>query len=143
MDDACVLSKIIELLKNYNGSNIQLLANTVAAVCDVNIDEMLSDDGKIHNTHARYLYWYAIRYLTHDSNTVIAKTSIPNKTYASDSVRKGISYIIKLIDIQPQWAKRWRAVKRVVSVIKNETIEKKNKIIISVTDGIEVEIKKL
>lgn len=143
MDDVCILSEITELLKDYNGAEIQLLANTVAAVCDVNIDEMLSDNGKIHNTHARYLYWYSIRYLTHDSNTVIAKTSIPNKTYAADSVRKGINYVIKLIDYHPQWAKRWRAVKRVVSTIKNETIEKKNKIIISVPEGIEVEIKKL
>lgn len=142
MNDVCVLSKITELLQDYNGSHIQLLANTVAAVCDVNIDEMLSDNGKIHNTHARYLYWYSIRYLTHDSNTVIAKTSIPNKTYATDSVRKGINYVIKLIDSHPEWAKRWRAVKRVVSTIKNETIEKKDKIIISVPDGIEVEIKK-
>lgn len=143
MDDICVISKIGELLREYNSSYKWLIAELVASVCDVDKEEMLSGNRDIHNTHARYLYWYALKYLTHDSNLVIGETSIPNKIYTTDCVRKGINYVIKLIDYHPQWAKRWRAVKRVVSTIKNETIEKKNKIIISVPEGIEVEIKKL
>ena len=145
MDDIGVISKIGELLREYNSSYKWLIAESVASVCDVDKEEMLSGNRDIHNTHARYLYWYALKYLTHDSNLVIGETSIPNKIYTTDCVRKGINSILNLIDKNTQWNKRWQIVKNIISTIKKdiETERTIKKVVISVPEGIEVEIKKL
>ena len=61
------VSKACEYLRRYQGDIEDYVADIVASLCNVDVDKMLSDTSVAYFAQARWLYWYAIRYMTNDT----------------------------------------------------------------------------
>lgn len=55
---------VCDLLRQYSTKTSMYLANMVASVCDVDVDEMLTDTKHLQNSNARWFFWLAYRYIT-------------------------------------------------------------------------------
>ena len=111
------LVEAFNLLRKYNSSNDEYLAEAVASACDVDIEEMMSDTKHLTNSHARWLYWYAYRYSTNASYYDIAKRGEKYRLFTESCVGICVSKMAMMIDNEPIWKKRWTIVKHVIKTI--------------------------
>lgn len=121
------------------------LADCVAALCDVKKEEMFSQSDVIFFAHARWLYWYAYRYMTNESYDKIAKQDFHGgHSFTSRTIQNGANKMFMMIERDPIWKKRWSIVKRIIK-LRNSDTDVKNRIVIQIPKEIkeivEIEIK--
>lgn len=101
------------------------LADLVTALCDVTTEEAFSNTDVIYLAHARWLYWYAYRYMTNESYEKIAKrTSRYGHLFHLRSIQSGVNKMSAMIEIEPVWRQRWSVVKQIIKEL--QTNEKEN-----------------
>ena len=71
--DQQTVDVVCDLLRQYSIKTSMYLANMVASVCDVDVDEMLTDTKHLQNSHARWFFWLAYRYMTNENYDSIAR----------------------------------------------------------------------
>jgi hypothetical protein len=89
----------------------------VASVCDVDVDEMLTDTKHLQNSHARWFFWFAYRYMTNENYDSIARKTGTKRKFTVGSIGYCISKMSMMVESEPIWVKRWTIIKRVIKAI--------------------------
>ena len=136
---------ISDILHKHDYDTTMMLATSVAAVCRVDVQDMLSTSHKVRYAYARWLFFYALHYAKQCSNAHVCEMlSAHGLSYQMENVRTGINRMGEMIDHDISWKNRWDVVKRIIKEIQGEEPAKlkKQKIVITVPKDVEVEIKK-
>lgn len=140
------IEKACQLLKKQTTDTQYYLARCIASVCNIEEKDMFARNDGVHVTHARWLYWYAYRYMTREPCKCISRhTAIFGKTYREQSIARCIGKMGQMIENEPIWGKRWIIIKRIIKLrdTKEESID--NTITINISrelkDKIKIEIK--
>lgn len=110
------LRKIYEIVKNYKIQSKLHLETICAELCGVDVLEMM-EDTKLHNSQARWFYWYAYWYMTKENYTVIAQNRGYKRKFTAPCVCVSISKMADFISANTIWTKRWTIVKAVIKGI--------------------------
>ena len=117
------VGKACDLLRDYNRRCNEYLAEIVASVCDVDVNDLLCDTRHIRNSHARWLYWYAYRYMTRESYKTISERHAKYKKFTEGGVGISIARMNIMIDQEPIWKKRWLIIRNILRAIEDESME--------------------
>lgn len=112
--DTHVIQSVCNILRQYNKETRDYLADVVAAVCDVTLEDLMTDTKHLHNSHARWFFWYAYRYMTNESYSSIAKRTSSWRKFTESCVGICVGKMSMMIDNEPIWKKRWVIVKRII-----------------------------
>ena len=134
---------VCNALSNYEIDMRTHLARFVSALCDVEIERMFSDDNHLDVAQARWLFWYAYRYMTGETYEKIGKLSerIYGKSFTKVGVASSVNKMYELIEQQPIWRKRWTIIKRIIKQSESlieENAQKPIKIIIPKDANVEL-----
>ena len=131
------LEKACMYLEKYEQNVQDYLADVVASLCNVVKDEMFEATDVVYLAHARWLYWYAYRYMTNESYDKIAQQSFHKKhTFAQRTIQNGANKMAMMIEKEALWKKRWIILKRIIKLKdekNNESVD--NTIVIQVPKG--------
>lgn len=111
------ISKIIEHLRMCEQATKDNLADFISALCNVPKEEMLSNTHVVYCAHARYLYWYAYRYMTNESyNNIAIQCGKNGHRYTQSAIATGVNKMSVMIEQEPLWNKRWGVVKKIIKL---------------------------
>ena len=137
------IKKAVEHLLLCEKDINKYLSDFVAALCNVPKDKMLSNTHVVYCAHARYLYWYAYRYMTNDSyENIAAQCGKNGHRYTQSAIATGVNKMSTMIENEPLWNKRWLIVKRIIKESNGSLSEPPVQITITVPKNVEVTIKK-
>lgn len=143
--EAGLVAKVCDLLRGHEELVMNKMADFVAAACGVDKDMMLNDCDKLFVAQARWLYWYAIRYMTNDTYDKMAeRAALQGHPFASSSIGLCINKMSKLIETNPLWEHRWTIIKSIAKIWMNSdngSIQKKQEIKITVHHPKEYDVK--
>lgn len=112
--------EIEAVLRKYDYNTQTMLAAFCANICDVDVADMLSPTDNMYITQSRWLYMYALRYMTHDTYDKIAsRLALDGCKFTKDGVRKGIEKMAGLIESDDMWLGRWIVIKRMIKLKQN------------------------
>ena len=134
---------VCDTLKNYGGRARVYLAEFVASLCNVETKRMFSSSNDLDVAQARWLFWYAYRYMTNETYEKIGKLSMPlyGKAFTKVGVASSVNKMYTLIEQKPIWRKRWTIIKRIIKQSENlieENAQKPIKIIIPKDANVEL-----
>lgn len=143
------IDAICQSLANYNACLCDYLATFVARICNVSNREMFRETKNLDIVRARWLYWYAYRYMTDATYETIARHNSceGNKKFTRVAVNQGVSRMALLISEENTiWAKRWNIIRRVIKAMLKQNDAKEfapQNILLKVTHpkGVTLEIK--
>lgn len=141
--DEATIQKACDILRSYDTQTREYLARIVASVCSCDESKILYDTSNLNNSHARWLYWYAYRYMTNDSYKAIAMKSNNGRKFTESCVGICVAKMTMMIESEPIWKKRWLIVKRVIKAILNsDESEKRETLTLRVISpkGVNVEL---
>lgn len=107
-----------EALRNYTQTLQKSLANLVAAICNVDVNDMLCEPRIAPFVQARWLYWYSCKRMFEDTNESLSEQTKSNYHFKTNCITKGISKMSMLIQEGTIWTKRWAIIKRVIAEVK-------------------------
>lgn len=107
----------INALKKYSSNIRYYLQDAVAALCDIDTNEMMCDMTSYDCIRARWFYWYAYRNLTNESYRLISKRTKEYKYFKGITIAKSVSKMAFIIAENGIWAKRWAIIRRVIRAI--------------------------
>ena len=141
------IEKACEYLRRYEGDIEDYVAEIVASLCNVDVDKMLSDTSVAYLAQARWLYWYALRYMTNETYDKIAERTMRKTTYrfTLNCIGQSINKMSAMIVNEPIWTKRWIILKRIIKLrdtvvkekVETETVTMK----IIAPKGVKLELK--
>lgn len=142
------IGHILELVRSHEYDIYTYLAETVAALCGIDVDKMLAFNSKIYVIQPRWLFWYAYRYMTGETFEKIAEMTKNKGNYyfTPNSICHSINKMSALIESAPLWKKRWTIIKRIIK-LRDANVEEQvdNTIVIQVPrdikDKIQISIK--
>lgn len=109
------VSGICEQLRQHEVPLINYLADFVASICDVPVDSMFQNVDRVSVAQARWLFWYAYRYMTGDTYEKISiVTSRLGHKFTSQGVTHGVNKMAVIIEKEPIWRKRWTIIKHII-----------------------------
>lgn len=112
------------LLQKYTNEINKVLKDLVAAICDVDSEEMLCKGRKQNVVQARWLYWYALKQLYGETSISISERT--KERFNTSCITQGVSKMSMLIQSGTIWTKRWEIIKRTIKEAnKNEQSESK------------------
>lgn len=107
--------QICDILHDHELKVQDYLAHMVAAQCDVTTQDMMTKDDRLHFSHARWLFWYAYRYMTNDTYEHIAQISERfGRKFTQQGISASVNKMSSLIAAETVWTKRWILVKKVI-----------------------------
>jgi chromosomal replication initiation ATPase DnaA len=135
---------VCDTLSNYEGKTRTYLADFVASLCNVDRDKMFSESNCLDVAQARWLFWYAYRYMTNETYEKIGKLSgeLYGKTFTKVGVAASVNKMYTLIEQQPIWRKRWTIIKRIIKLQNEVVFEPQVPITITIPKNVELTIKK-
>jgi chromosomal replication initiation ATPase DnaA len=134
---------VCDTLLNYEGRVRNYLADFVASLCNVEKEKMFSENNSLDVAQARWLFWYAYRYMTGETYEKIGRLSYDTygKTFTKVGVASSVNKMSVMIEQQPIWKKRWTIVKRIIRITNSlidENTEEPIKIIIPKNANVEL-----
>ena len=134
---------VCDTLLNYEGRVRNYLADFVASLCNVEKEKMFSENNSLDVAQARWLFWYAYRYMTGETYEKIGRISHDTygKTFTKVGVASSVNKMSVMIEQQPIWKKRWTIVKRIIRITNSlidENTEEPIKIIIPKNANVEL-----
>lgn len=113
------IDKACELIREYNDLSDDLFANVIASICDVSVEDLMTDSGHLRNSHARWFYWFAYRYMTNESYGSIAEKTRKRRLFTESCVGICVAKMSMMIEQEPMWGKRWVIAKRIIKSIQS------------------------
>lgn len=115
------IERACELLGGYEQEIENYLAHIVASLCGVDVKEMLTDTAISHLAQPRWLYWYAVRYMTNETYEKIGERTTAKSGYkfTPNGIGQSINKMSAMIASEPIWTKRWTIVKRIIKLREN------------------------
>ena len=140
------INDAISLLAKYNVDVKDYLLNIVATLCNVSKEGMFANSDIACCVHARWLYWYAYRYMTNESFAKIAsESSSYGHPFVLRTVQSGTSKMSMMIEQEPVWKKRWIVLKKIIKLRNQDVNNGDNVIVINIPrelkEHIKIEIK--
>jgi chromosomal replication initiation ATPase DnaA len=115
--DESHLEQALRHLRQYEGDVQNYLADCVAAICGVKKNDMFTNNKKEYYVHARWLFWYAYRYMTNESYDKIAYISSANgHHFVLRTIQSCTGKMAMMIESEPLWKKRWMVIKRIIKL---------------------------
>lgn len=135
---------VCDTLSAYGGRIRLYLADFIASLCNVEKERMFSSCNDLDVAQARWLFWYAYRYMTGETYEKIGKLSKPiyGKAFTKVGVAASVNKMYTLIEQQPIWRKRWTIVKRIIKLQNEMEFEPQVPITITIPKNVELKIKK-
>ena len=141
------IEKACEYLRRYECDIEDYVAEIVASLCNVDVDKMLSDTSVAYLAQARWLYWYALRYMTNETYDKIAERTMSKTPYrfTPNGIGQSINKMSAMIVNEPIWTKRWIILKRIIKL--RDTVVKEKSEMETVTmkiiapKGVKLELK--
>lgn len=94
---------------------ISILTDNVSAICGIRSDELMIDTHAAHISHARWLFWYAYRYVTNESYLKMSEVlKTPHKKFVGRAIQQGVTKMSMMIECEPVWHKRWESIKQLI-----------------------------
>ena len=110
-------AEIEAVLQRFKFDEQVMLASFIASICDVDYADLFTEVKRQENTHARWLYWYALRYMTSDTyEKISARTYFDGCRFGGQTVGVGISKMARMISTEPKWNKCWKLVKHMIDL---------------------------
>jgi hypothetical protein len=117
------LKDICERVKSYERNIQDYLADVVAALCDLDLSDMMTKDDRVHCNHARWLFWYAYRHMTNDTFEHLSQiTDRYGRKFAHQSINSAVNKMSVLIADNTIWTKRWVVIRRIIKA-RDQSIE--------------------
>ena len=142
-NERITMNCVCDTLSAY-GERIRLyLADFIASLCNVEKEKMFSNCNNLDVAQARWLFWYAYRYMTNETYEKIGKLSgeLYGKTFTKVGVAASVNKMYELIENGGIWRKRWLIVKRIIKISNTLIEEQENqpiKIIIPKNANVEL-----
>lgn len=135
---------ICDTLSTYENKARVYLADFVAALCHVEKGDMFSTCNNLDIAQARWLFWYAYRYMTNETYEKIGNLSrdIYGKAFTKVGVSSSVNKMARLIANEPIWTKRWAILKRIIKEQNPSIAEPPVPITITIPKNVELTIKK-
>jgi hypothetical protein len=107
-----------EYLRRYERDIEDYIADIVASLCNVDVDKMLTDTSVAYLAQARWLYWYALRYMTNETYDKIAERTTRKSAYhfTPNGIGQSINKMSAMIASETIWTKRWIILKRIIKL---------------------------
>ncbi len=143
--DKGVWQDIDMMLRKHDFNMTAMLSHFVASICDVDVADIFSVNNKAYCTQARWMFWYAYRYMTRETYERIAeRTAFDGHKFHTQAIVHGINSFAKLIDYDTAWAHKWHIIKHIIKIKNDAQVvqEEKTQISITVPKNVEVKIKK-
>ena len=123
-NERITMNCVCDTLSAYGGRIRLYLADFIASLCNVEKEKMFSTCNNLDVAQARWLFWYAYRYMTNETYEKIGKLSgeLYGKTFTKVGVAASVNKMYELIENGGIWRKRWLIVKRIIK-ISNTLIE--------------------
>lgn len=142
-NERITMNCVCDALSAYGGRIRLYLADFIASLCNVEKEKMFSTCNNLDVAQARWLFWYAYRYMTNETYEKIGKLSgdLYGKTFTKVGVAASVNKMYELIEQQPIWRKRWLIVKRIIKISNTLIEEQENqpiKIIIPKNANVEL-----
>ena len=134
------VEKACEYLRRYEGDIEDYVAEIVASLCN-------ADTSVAYLAQARWLYWYALRYMTNETYDKIANRTARKSDYrfTPNGIGQSINKMSAMIVNEPIWTKRWIILKRIIklrdTVIKEKSEMETVTMKIIAPKGVKVELK--
>lgn len=138
------IDKILSALRHHELDMQEYLADTVAALCNVRKETMLGGSEKAYIAQARWLFWYAYRYMTGETLEKIANMTLLNggHKFTTCGIGQSINKMTILISSDPLWEKRWNIIKRIIKLRDAKQEEPQDTtIVVRVPKGLKEKIK--
>lgn len=141
------IEKACDLLRQHESRIEDYMADIVASLCNVDCAAMLTNSSVAYLAQARWLYWYAIRYMTNETYDKIAMrtTAKSGCKFTPNGIGQSINKMALLVAQEPIWVKRWTIIKHIIKLrdsskqayLPQETVT----IYVTPPKGVKVEIK--
>lgn len=112
------LKKACEYLRKCESNVEDYIAEAIAALCNIDVMDMLSDSSVAYLAQPRWLYWYAIRYITNETYEKIAlrTTAKSGISFTPNGIGQSINKMASMIANDPMWIKRWTIIKHIIKM---------------------------
>lgn len=135
------VSQACDCLRGYEQEIGNHLAHFVASLCDIDIEDMFSNMKNNYYSQARWLYWYALRYMTDETYDKIATRTIYNgHKFTLRAVAKGIDKMGKMVYENGIWRKRWIILKKIIKMYNGDDEQDVIKVVITKPANTKVEV---
>ena len=125
------LEQACKLLAHYEGSIQKYIADAIASLCGIAKNDMFKASDVVYFAHARWLYWYAYRYMTNESYDKISSQSFHGEhKFAQRTIQNGVNKMAMMIEKEPIWKKRWSVIKRIIKLKDNNVVSDMNNTIV-------------
>ena len=143
-NERLAMKLVCDTLANYEDRIRVHLADFVASICNVDIERMFSTCNDLDVAQARWLFWYAYRYMTNETYEKISKLSesMYKRKFTKTCVASSVNKMYAMIEQQPIWRKRWTIVKRIIKLQNEIVFEPQIPITITIPKNVELTIKK-
>lgn len=109
--------EIETILHNYDYNSQTMLAHFVANICNVDYTDLFVDSKEQYKTHARWLYWFAMRFMTGETYDRISnRTYFDGNKFTSQNVGIGISKMTKMVGMEQSWRNKWKVIKHFIKL---------------------------
>lgn len=138
------IEKACEYLSKCESDVEDYMAETIAAMCNISVEDMLSDASTAYLAYPRWLYWYAIRYITNETYEKIAIRTEKKSGYrfTTNGIGQSINKMNALISREPIWTKRWTIIKHIIKLREvNEFGHEELSVRVITPKGVKVELK--
>lgn len=141
------IEKACDLLRQHESRIEDYMADIVASLCNVDCAAMLTNSSVAYLAQARWLYWYAIRYMTNETYDKIAMrtTAKSGCKFTPNGIGQSINKMALLVAQEPIWVKRWTIIKHIIKlrdmVVKEKSEMETVTMKIIAPKGVKVELK--
>lgn len=106
---------ICEMIRHCDFNINDYIAHFIAAICDIEYEDLIGEDKRYFTSQCRWLYWYAYRYMTNEPYANIAKRMKDlGREYTTSAIIIGVNRMARLIEDDSTWHKRWVLTKRII-----------------------------
>ena len=114
-----------EYLRRHENGVEDYIAHIVASLCNIDVETMLTTNNTSHVAQPRWLYWYAMRYMTNETYEKLAErtTSKCGHKFSPNGIGQSINKMAEMISHESIWNKRWTIIKHIIKLRDSNTIE--------------------
>lgn len=111
------IEEVCRLLRLHETRIQDYLIDCVASICNVDKLDMMTNTSKLNIIHARWLFWYAYRYMTNESFVRMSEVTLRyGKKFTEQSISNSVNKMGNMIAKETTWAKRWVLIRRIIKL---------------------------
>ena len=114
--------QIESILRHYDYDNFDAISCFISSIMGIKRADMLSKDKSEDLLDARYLFWYAMNYMSKKSYKQIADfCTLDGAHFEIGAISKGVNSIRQKIETNPYICNKWLMIKKMIYLKNNPT----------------------